>query len=167
MDAENLRILLSKLKAKSSDFLGKYISDPITKKLTGLIFSTPTMKDLASKYMDVLLMDTTFNTNRFRMKHWTMVGKDLNNQTIIFAEGLIVQETKEMFIWLLNEAKNYLEVSPNFTLIDSDPGLIAAVESVFPLTNIKLCGWHTCNNIKNHLYSSKKSKFILFSKILK
>ena len=75
------RILLSKLKMKSTNFLEKYICDPITRKLTGLIFSTPTVKDLVSKSLNVFLMSVSFNANHFWMKHWTLVRKDLNNQT--------------------------------------------------------------------------------------
>ena len=118
------------------------------------------MLELAAKYMDLLVMDTTFGTSRFRMKHWVMCGKNNNNRTVIFAEGLIIQETKELFVWLLNIIKNNFTALPKFILIDSDPALIAAVETVYPEANLKLCGWHTVNNIKNHLYGTKKSKSI-------
>ena len=105
-------------------------------------------------------MDTTFSTNRFRMKHWTMCGKDNNNRTIIFAEGLIAQETGEQFEWLLKTAKEYFTREPDYILIDADPALINAVELIYPNSNLKLCGWHTVNNIKNHLYGAKKGSFL-------
>ena len=136
--------------------MGEILQDPISHKLKGLIFATPLMRELANKFMDLLIMDTTFGTNRFRMKHWTMCGKDNNNRTIIFAEGLIAQETTEQFSWLLSQAKGYFNKEPNFILIDSDPALIAAVESIYPNSNLKMCGWHTENNIKKHLYGLKK-----------
>ena len=44
-------------------------------------------------------------------------------------------------------------------MIDSDPGLISAVEEVYWNSNLKFYSWHTENNIKNHLYGTKKSKF--------
>jgi len=157
-DAENLRCLVSNLKTKFQDFLGDYKYDEDSKQLTALIYATPKMRSLAEKYMDLLVMDTTFGTNRFRMKHWIMCGKDNNNRTVIFAEGLIVQETSGLFIWLLEKAKAYFDRIPKFVLIDSDPALIKAVETVYPTSNLKLCGWHTSNNIKNHLYGTKKGK---------
>ena len=155
-DAETLKNLILKLKEKVPQFLGEILKEETTNKLKGLIFATPLMKELANKYMDLLIMDTTFGTNRFRMKHWTMCGKDNNNRTIIFAEGLIAQETTEQFSWLLSQAKGYFNKEPNFILMDSDPALIAAVESIYPNSNLKMCGWHTENNIKKHLYGLKK-----------
>ena len=161
-DAENLRILLSNIKEKFPDFLGEYLYDEETGKLTALIYVTPKMRSLASKYMDLLVMDTTFGTNRFRMKHWVLCGKDNNNRTVIFAEGLVIKETLELFKWLLERSKNYLTLDPKFILIDSDPALISANEDVFPTASLKLCGWHTENNIKNHLYGTKKRKNFFF-----
>jgi len=77
------------------------------------------LKDLANYFMDLVVIDITFGTNRFRMKHWTMCGKDNNNKTIIIAEGLVAQETIEQFSWLLLKIKGYMERELNFILIDS------------------------------------------------
>jgi len=162
-DADSMKNLILLLKSKFPDFLGKILKDNINNQLKAIIYATPQMKALAEKFMDLLVMDTTFGTNRFRMKHWTMCGKNENNRTIIFAEALIVQETTEQFTWLLNTAKNYFRKEPKFILIDADPALISAVGEVFPNTNLKLCGWHTENNIKNHLYGAKKSKRLFIS----
>jgi len=90
--------------------------------------------------MDLLVMDTTFGTNRFRMKSITLCGKDNNNKTIIFAQGLVSNETKEQFSWVLNQTKNYFNKDPKFILIDADPALIGAVEEVYTSSNLKLCG---------------------------
>ena len=106
--------------------------------------------------MDLVVIDTTFGTNRFRMKNITLCGKDNDNKTIIFAQGLIVQETKELFCWILSNAKNYFLVEPKFVLTDADSALIGAVEAVYDKSNLKLCGWHTENNFKNHLFGLKK-----------
>lgn len=162
-DAETLKNLLLELKAKFPHFKGEILEDSVSHKLKGLFFATPLMSELAKKFMDLLIIDTTFGTNRFRLKHWTMCGKDNNNKTIIFAEGLIAQETTDQFSWFLSKAKEYFSKEPNFILIDSDPALINAVQSIYPNSNLKLCGWHTENNIKKHLYGSKKGKFNFFS----
>jgi hypothetical protein len=158
-DAECLKNLLQSLKTKFPDMLVEILAPNNT--LEGVIYSTPSMKDLADNYLDLCVMDTTFNTNRFRMKYWAIAGKDNCNKTIIFAEGLIRSETKENLVWLLSCIKDYFKKSPKLILIDADPALISACETVFPNSKIKLCGWHTESNIKNHLYGSKKSKLLL------
>ena len=155
-EAENLKVLLLKLKEEVPDFLGETCADD-EGRLKSLVFSTPLMKDLAQNFMDLLVMDTTFNTNRFRMRSLTLCGKDNNNKTSIFAQALLSQETTEQFAWALNTIKKYFDKSPDFILIDADPALINTAEEVFNEANIKLCGWHCECNFKNHLYGSKKS----------
>lgn len=158
-DAEVMKDILLNLKNKVPDFLGEILKDEESNKLRAVVFASPRMKELAQYFMDLVVMDTTFGTNRFRMKSITLCGKDNNNKTIIFAQGLIAQETKELFSWVLSETKQYFEIEPKFVLIDADPALISAVEAIYPTANLKLCGWHTENNFKNHLFGSKKSNF--------
>jgi len=165
-DAEVMKNILINLKNKLPDFLGEILKDEKTNKLRAMVFASPRMKELAQNFMDLVVMDTTFGTNRFRMKSITLCGKDNNNKTIIFSQGLIAQETKELFSWILNETKNYFNVDPKFVLIDADPALIGAVELTYPTANLKVCGWHTENNFKNHLFGSKKSKHFFFNLLI-
>ena len=122
-DAESMRNLILSLKTKFPNFLGEILKDNTNNQLKAFIYATSQMKVLAERFMDLLVMDTTFGTNRFRLKHWAMCGKDENNRTIIFAEGLVAQENTEQFTWLLNMAKNYFRREPKFILIDADPAL--------------------------------------------
>ena len=70
-DAFQMKQLILKLKDKFPDFLGEILQDSESHELKGLIYATPMQKKLAEIYMDLLVMDTTFGTNRFKMKHWT------------------------------------------------------------------------------------------------
>ena len=76
-----MRNLIIRLKEKFPNFFGEILKDPTTDELKAVIYATSHMKQLANKYMDLLVMDTMFGTNRFRMKHWAMCGKDVHNQT--------------------------------------------------------------------------------------
>ena len=58
-------------------------------------------------------LETAFVT--LKLNNW--VNKEMD--ALSMEATWIVQETKEMFVWLLTETKNYLEISPNFALIDS------------------------------------------------
>jgi len=75
-DAETLRKLILNLKAKFPDFLGEILEDKNTHELKSIFYATSVMKDLAGSFMDLVVIDTTFGTNRFWMKHWTLCGKD-------------------------------------------------------------------------------------------
>ena len=122
-DTESMRNPILSLKTKFPDFLGEILKDNTNNQLKALVYVTSQMKVLAERFMDLLVMDTTFGTNHFKLKYWTMSGKDENNRTIIFAEGLVAQENTEQFTWLLNMAKNYFRREPKFILIDADPAL--------------------------------------------
>jgi len=156
-DASNLKDMFDKLKEASQDFLGDILKGE-DNKLKAVIFATPIMKELAANFVDLFVIDT-FSTNKFRMKSITLCGKNNNNETVIFAQGLMSQETTEIFSWILEKAKTYWEQESNFVLTDADPALISAVEKNFKDANLKLCGWHSETNFKHHLYGSKKSKW--------
>jgi len=82
-DAESMRNLILSLKTKFPNFLGEILKDNTNNQLKAFIYATSQMKVLAERFMDLFVMDTKFGTNRFRLKHWTMCGKDENNKTII------------------------------------------------------------------------------------
>ena len=58
-----------RLKEKFPNFLEKYLKIQQLMSLKQIYICTLHMKQLANKYMDFLVMDITFGTNRFRMKH--------------------------------------------------------------------------------------------------
>ena len=132
-DAQNIKEILLQLNQKVPNFLGEILKDESTGKLQALVFSSPLMKELAENFMDLLVIDTTFGTNRFRMKSITLCGKVNNNKTIIFAQGLVCQETKLQFSWILEKVKNYCPREPNFILIEADPAWIGAAEEFIML----------------------------------
>jgi len=67
-----------------------------------------------------------------------MCGKDRNNRTIIFAEGLWLKKQKIFLYGFYPKQKNIFKQTQSF--IDADPALISAVETVYPFANLKLCG---------------------------
>ena len=157
-DAALLQSRLIMLKKKFPDMLAT-IKKNNKNEFEGLIFAMPSMKNLATHFFDLVILDTTFSTNRFRMKHLSLCGRDNHNKTILFVEGLISQETIEQFRWFFIEVKKYFNKQPQVILMDADPALLAAVEQVFPQSISRICGWHTECNIKKHLFGMKKSKF--------
>jgi len=50
-------------------FLGEILKDNESNQLKAINYATSQMKMLADKFMDLFMMDTTFGTNCFKMKH--------------------------------------------------------------------------------------------------
>ena len=163
-DAALLQKRIMKLKQKYPNMLAK-IKKNNKNELEGLIYSMPVMKEFAEYFFDLVVLDTTFSTNRFRLKHLSLCGKDNHNKTILFVEGLVSKETTEEFTWFFEQVKEYFGKEPKILLMDADPALLSACEHVFTSSTLKICGWHTEANIKKHLMGLKKSKLFI-SKII-
>jgi len=95
LDAQNLLELCGELKKEFPDFFYKHkISSD--NRLSALFFSTPAMRSQYQRYKNVLILDTTFGTNRFKLP--LMFGTMINNmgRTIIAFISLISSETSRI-----------------------------------------------------------------------
>lgn len=159
-DAWLLQDRIKRLQERFPNMLVK-IKKNSKNELERLIYAMPSMKNLAEHFFDLVVLDTTFATNRFRMKHLSLCGKDNHNKTILFVEGLVSTESSEEFAWFFEQVKSYFGKEPKVVLMDADPALLSACQLVFPTAIKRVCGWHTETNIKKHLFGLKKS-MILF-----
>ena len=71
--------------------------DPISRKLISLLWMSPIQRELYSRYNDVVVLDTTYNTNRFQMMLCIMTVIDNNYKTRIVACAVIEDETLETY----------------------------------------------------------------------
>ncbi|CAB4476172.1 unnamed protein product [Rhizophagus irregularis] len=67
MDASQLFELLMKWKDAEPLWIVKLRLDSVSRKLNSLLWMFPIQRELYSKYNDVTIIDTTYNTNRFQM----------------------------------------------------------------------------------------------------
>ncbi|XP_073047683.1 protein FAR1-RELATED SEQUENCE 5-like [Primulina eburnea] len=101
---------------------------------------------------DVVVFDTTYNTNKYGMIFAPFVGVNHHHQTILFGCGLLSDEKTDSFVWLLNK---FLEAmcqgAPNLIITDQDPALTKAISQVFPRTTHRYCLWHILNKFSEKL----------------
>jgi len=169
-DAENLRTLCTEIKKAFPDFFNKIQSSP-KNSLQSLFFSTPAMRTQYQKYKNLLILDTTFGTNRFHMP--LMVGVMVNNmgRSVIAFCALTSNETQEEFSWVLECFEESFHIHPDNVLTDECPSFKAAIKSKWPQTEHFICAWHKSNSIRRILsqkgcYQRKKSKIIKFPRDL-
>jgi len=168
-DAYNLKVFSERLRKKFPEFF--YKDKAIDKTLKSLFFSTPGMQNLYENYNNLLILDSTFGTNRFSMPF--VVGCIVNNEgrTLIAFFALLSQETAEEYEWCLEAfLECFKNKQPDNIITDECPSIKKAVQKKFSESNHYLCAWHKSSNIKKQLSYhgiSQKIKSNLFRLLIK
>lgn len=67
-------------------------------------------------------------------------GVNHHNQTIVFATGLITNETEETYVWLLEQFVDAMKGNtPSCVITDGDIAMKNAIRKVFPNAHHRLC----------------------------
>ena len=100
--------------------LRKVINDQ-DESLTKLIFINQDMRNHYFQYNDVLLIDSTYKTNKYSYPLVIISGADNEGKNIIFAVAFINDETQATYKWVLNSFSNLMEsVHPTIIISDQD-----------------------------------------------
>ena len=97
-DAQNLLELCKEAQLQFPNFYYQSnVSPPPESRFSSIFISKPTMRTEYQKYKNLLMIDTTFGTNRFKLLH--MLGTMVNNmgRNILAFFALISSETIEEF----------------------------------------------------------------------
>ncbi|CAL1357184.1 unnamed protein product [Linum trigynum] len=119
--------------------------------LTNLFFAHPTSIQMLHAWLYVILIDSTYKTNRYGWPWVEIIGVTPVKKNFNIACAIIKQETKETYEWLLRCIKGLLgDTVPNVIVTDKEGGLLAYVPVVFPLPHTVhlLCLWHVNNCVK-------------------
>jgi len=119
--------------------------------LQDFVVCTETMKNLYSIYNDVILIDTTYKSNKFRMPLLVVAGISGEGRTFLVGFGALYSEEEFHVNWVLSKLFSYLEKPPQVVCTDSCPTLKKVISNVIPDSVHLLCGWHVEQNIAKHL----------------
>ncbi|KAL8534876.1 hypothetical protein ACS0TY_010779 [Phlomoides rotata] len=142
-----IQYLMGKLKDHKYFYLHKRCEKTDT--IRDLFFAHPKSIDLVSAFPKVLLMDCTYNTNRYRMPLQEIVGVTPTNLTFCVACAFMNAEREDNYTWILSTLRSLVVdlCLPNLIITDRELALMRAVESIFPTTSHILCRWHIHRNI--------------------
>src|SRR3954447_10747566 len=119
-----------------------------------LFFAHPKSLELLRQYPEVLLMDCTYKTNRFRMPLLDILGSTGLGTTFYAAFVFLPGETEEDYKEALKMLNGVLEKRgirrPVVIVTDRDKGLMNGIEHTFPATENLLCLWHINKNVLAH-----------------
>ncbi|XP_075483575.1 protein FAR1-RELATED SEQUENCE 5-like [Primulina tabacum] len=151
IDAETLIDFFLSEKDKSSTFFFDYETDS-DKRFIRCFWADPVSRRAYTAFGDVVVFDTTYNTNKYGMIFAPFVGVNHHHQTIVFGCGFLSDEKTDSFVWLLNK---FLEAmpkgAPNLIITDQDPAMTKAIAEVFPKTIHRYCLWHILNKFPDKL----------------
>ena len=132
-----------------------YISDHKTDNIghvTHLFFAPPRSIQLFQQFSDIILLDCTYKTNRFKLPLLVIVGTTCLHTTFYVAFCFLAKEEERDYVWALEQMKKlYLPGTVTGVMVmDRELALLNAVKYVYPRTRRFLCAWHVQQKVKEH-----------------
>lgn len=89
---------------------------------------------------DVVIVDTTYLSNQYKVPLATFVGLNHHGQSVLFGCGFLSCQDSESFIWLFQSWLHCMSgVPPQGIITDHCKAMQKAVETVFPSTRQRWC----------------------------
>ncbi|KAI5387086.1 hypothetical protein KIW84_073298 [Lathyrus oleraceus] len=115
-----------------------------------IFWAHPDSVKLLNIFPIVLVMDSTYKTNKYRQHLFEIVG--MTSTELTFAVGFAYMESEqtENFCWVLEKLKELFvkkDMCPQMILTDRDLALMKAIEVVFPNSINLLCRFHINKNV--------------------
>lgn len=150
-DAEMLIQRLKDTNERNPDFKYAYKVDS-ENRLTHCFWMDKMSIESYVCFGDVVVFDTTYNTNQYKLVFAPFAGVNHHGQSILMGCGLIQDETTESLVWLFEV---WLEAvsgrHPNAIITDQDPAMGSAIKQVFPHIHRRYCIWHITEKLPNKL----------------
>jgi hypothetical protein len=144
---------------KDFNYAIDYLTDHIGR-VTHLFFAHPASIKLLNQFPEVLLLDCTYKTNKFKMPLLNIVGTTCLNTSFYVAFCFLTSEEEDSYVWALERLKilfrNSLKV--DVLVMDRELALINAARSVFSGARRILCVWHVDKNILVHAIQEINTK---------
>jgi len=96
---------------------------------------------------DVLAFDATYRNNKYNFPFVVFSRINHHNQTIVFGSGLVMNETEDTYVWLLDQFLTAMKgKAPVSVITDGDLVMKNAIKKVFMNVHHRLCSWHLLRN---------------------
>lgn len=131
-----------------------------TKEIKRLFFVDKEVIDVLYKNSEVLIMDCTYKTNKYKMPLLAIVGHTSIGTTFIVGFAFLAKETKEYYNWVLYQLRMLYDslglAPPRVIATDRELALMEAIEARFPRPTTKhiLCLWHVHRNVAKNCKAS-------------
>jgi len=140
--------LITKLENDQYVYFTRENSEETT--LEDLFFAHPDSIDMLNTFPTILVMDSIYKTNTYRMPLFEIVGVTSTKITYFVVFVFLSFERENNFIWTLEMLVGFLTSKrnmPKVIVTDRDPTLMKAVAEVLPKTDHVLCYFHIEKNV--------------------
>ena len=117
------------------------------------------------RFPDVLVMDATHKTNRYRMPLLEVSGLLSSNKTYILCAAFMKNETVADYVWALKQMKHFIFINgftPTIITTDRELALMSAIEQQLPGVQNLLCRWHIMKNVLTKLTRAFPALSVVF-----
>jgi hypothetical protein len=106
-----------------------------------LFIAYPASITLVLKNPDIILVDSTYKTNKFEMPLLHMLGITSSGKSFSIGFTFLPSKTATNYTWAVQQFKA-LRIRPGVVVMDGDNAIRIASETVFEDIPTMLCTWH-------------------------
>ena len=124
--------------------------DEETDILLDIFWANPVGVRLYCTFNIVVVVDTTYKTNKYKLPLFEIVGITSTMLTFSIACAFLQCERADNFTWALHKLKLIVageDIVPDVIVSDRDLALVNAVREVFPTSKHLLCQYHIEKNV--------------------
>lgn len=149
----------------------KFYVDPVFQEddetLCKIFFASSIMQTNYSLFGDILILDTTYNTNKYKIPLLIFTGIAPDGRNIVFGMACLNDETTETYTWALKSFLSLHKTSPKIIVTDGDLALCKAINNENINSKHFLCQWHIVRNFSRNFAFLKKANEKLFYNLLR
>ncbi|XP_071905653.1 protein FAR-RED IMPAIRED RESPONSE 1-like [Coffea arabica] len=150
-DAEGALGFLAAKKDADDMFFYKYHVDN-EGRLTRLFWADSKSRADFSVFGDVLVFDTTYETNKYRKPLVVLAGVNNHLNSTIFGCALLLDERIETYEWVLSTFVEAMKGrKPVAVMTDGDSAMRRAIKNLLPDACHRLCSWHLHRNTRSNI----------------
>jgi hypothetical protein len=144
---------------KTSNYIFNYRTSNIDR-VTHLFFAHPMSVEMLVQYPEVLLLDCTYQTNRFKMPLLNIIGISSVNLPFFVAFCFLAKEEEDDYTWAMKQLRLLLlnNIQPQVMMTDRDLALINAIHMIFSCTKNVICIWYVEKNVLIHASAAFKKE---------
>ena len=136
-----------------TNYVYYYREDPETNAVESVLFIHLQSYILWRAFPHVLMIDSTYKTNKYKMSFVQMVGVTSTKLSFCVGHAYMSSEREENYTWVLERLKETLEdqrIEPRVIVTNRELVLMNACQQVFPYATQLLCRWHIFECILKH-----------------
>ncbi|KAF7152714.1 hypothetical protein RHSIM_Rhsim01G0152900 [Rhododendron simsii] len=134
------------LQAGGLEYVGCFtytIEEDDEHRLTHCFWADATSRKSYQHFGDVVVFDTTYNTNKYCLMFAPLLGVNHHGQTTLFGCAFLSDEKRESFEWLFKEfLKAMPGPPPKMIITDQDPAMTKAIACALPNMFHRYCIRH-------------------------